>query len=110
MANGKKKLNNRKNDAYSSYYSIVSFLGSLAYLIADIFVDDFAAAISAFVLLAISILACEIGIARLRRGLERNDPNAKKWKDQLSKIAQGVSYLSYPLLAFTLVFAMIANL
>lgn len=105
-----KKINKRKNIAYSSYYSAVSFIISLVYLIVDIFVDGMWAAIIAAVLLAILIVTCEVGIKKLRKGIEANDPKAKKQQEQLSKIAMEVSYLSYPLMVGTLILAIAANL
>ena len=110
MANGKKKLNNRKNVAYSSYYTIVSFLISLAYLVVDIYIDDLAAALLALGFLVVSIFACEIGIAKIRKGLEENSPNARKLKEKLANAAERIGYLSYLLLAASLIWAAIANL
>lgn len=105
-----KKLNQRKNIAYSSYYSTVSFLISLAYLIADIFLDGLWAANFAVVLVIVLIITCNIGIKKLPKGLEANAPQAKEWQERLSKIATKVGYLSYPVLAATLFLAIIANI
>lgn len=105
-----RKLNKRKNIAYSSYYSAVSFTVSFAYLIADIFIDGKIAAILAAVLLAVLIATCELGIKKLRKEIEANNPKAKNWQELLSKIAMEVSYLSYPLMVATLLLAIAANL
>lgn len=105
-----RKLNKRKNIVYSSYYSAVSFTVSFIYLLADIFINGKTAAIIAAVLLVVSVAACEIGIKILRKGLESNNPKAKRWQERLSKIAMEVSYLSCPLMVGSLVLAISANL
>ncbi len=106
----KKKINRRKNTAYSSYYSAVSFIISLVLLLVDIFIDGLWTAIIAAVLVVVLISTCSIGIKKLRKGIEANDPKAKKWQAWLSKVATEVGYLSYPLLVATLLLAIIANL
>lgn len=105
-----RKLNKRKNIVYSSYYSAVSFTVSFAYLIADIFIEGKLAAIIAAVFLALLIATCELGIKKLRKEIEENNPKAKKWQDCLSKIAMEVSYLSYPMMVGSLLLAIVANL
>ena len=105
-----RKLNKRKNIVYSSYYSAVSFTVSFVYLIADIFIDGKMVAILATVLMAALIATCELGIRKLRKELEANNPTAKKWQERLSKVAMEVSYLSYPLMVATLIVAITANL
>ena len=105
-----RKLNKRKNIVYSSYYGSVSFVVSLAYLIADIFVDGKSAAVIAAVLLVLLITTCELGIKKLRKELEANNPKANKWQEILTKMAMEVSYLSYPLMVATLLLAIAANL
>lgn len=105
-----KKLNKRKNVAYSSYYSTVSFTASFAYLFADIFVDGKFVAIIYAVILTLLIATCQIGIKKLCKELEANNPKAKKWQELLSKIATNISYLSYPLMVVSLFFAIVTNL
>ena len=105
-----RKLNKRKNMMYSSYYSVVSFIASCSYLIADIFLDGKMVAIIAVGLLAVLFATCELGIRKLRRELEANNPKAKKWQECLSKLAMEVGYLSCLVVAVTLLFAMTVNL
>ena len=105
-----KKLNRKKNIVYSSYYSTVSFIISFALLVADYFFDGKLLSNIAVMLFILLILTCGIGIKKLRKELEANNPKAKKYQEFLSKAAMEVSYLSYPLLAFSLLLAIVANL
>ena len=105
-----KKLNRKKNIVYSSYYSTVSFIISFALLVADYFLDGKLLSYIAIMLFFLLILICGIGINKLRKELEANNPKAKKYQDFLSKAAMEAGYLSYLLLAFSLLLAIVANL
>lgn len=100
------RLNNRKDIAYSSLYSITSFFASLFYLVADIAFDDRSSAIIAFAILVITFIICEVIVRKLRRALEADDKRAKKICKILSDYANLIGYLSYILLALSLLVAM----
>lgn len=103
-----RKQNRRKNEAYSSFYSVLSFLCSLVYLIVDIVSEsDLFSAVFAFVLLILSFILCEIIIRKLRMGIEQKNIKIMQRKDRLIKAAQTVGCLSYPLIAVTLLIAII---
>ena len=101
-----KRINNRKDIAYSSLYSIASFFASLIYLVADIVFEDRTSAKIAFAILAITFSVCEVSIRKLRKALEADDKHAKKVCDTISDHAKLISYLSYILLALSLIAAM----
>ncbi len=100
------RINNRKDIAYSSLYSIASFFASLTYLIFDIIFDDVTSAKIAFVILVITFVACEISVRKLGKALEADNKRAKKICETISNHAKLIGYLSYILLALSLVAAM----
>ena len=101
------RINNRKDTAYSSLYSIASFFASLVYLIADIVFDDRISAIIAFAILVITFIVCEASVRKLRKALDIDDKQAKRICETLSDRATLIGYLSYILLALSLLAAMI---
>jgi len=102
-----KRINTRKSNSYSSLYSIASFFASLSYLIADIIFDNRISAIIAFAILWVTFFICEISVRFLRKTLAVEDKRAKKIYDSLANHAKLIGYLSYILLAFSLITAMI---
>lgn len=100
------RINNRKDTAYSSLYSIASFFASLIYLVADIVFDDRISAIIAFTILVITFIVCEVSVKKLRKALEADDKQAKRICEILSGRATLIGYLSYILLALSLLAAM----
>ncbi len=101
------RINNRKDTAYSSFYSIASFFASLVYLVADIAFDDRISAIIAFAILVITFIVCEVSVKKLRKALDADDKQAKRICETLSDRATLIGYLSYILLALSLLAAMI---
>ena len=101
------RINNRKDTAYSSLYSIASFFASLVYLVADIAFDNRTSAIIAFAILVITFIVCEVSVRKLRKALAVDDKKAEKICDTLSDHAKLIGYLSYIILALSLLAAMI---
>ena len=95
------RINNRKDIAYSSLYSIASFFSSFVYLIADIAFDDYTLDITALVILVITFLVCEVSIKKLRKDLETDNKQAKRICETISDYARPIGYLSYILLALS---------
>ena len=89
------RINNRKDSAYSSLYSIISFIATLVYLIADIAFDNLTSAIIAFAILNIIFFACKISVRKLSKILENEDERSKKICKDLSKYSQLIGYLTY---------------
>lgn len=103
-----KEKNNAKNEAYSSFYSILSFWASFIYLIIDIITDnEFMSAIIALTILIVSWVICNIVIHILGKGIENDDKKILEVNRKLIKGAQSVGYLSYILLAITLIVVII---
>lgn len=58
MANKKRKINNKKDIAFSGIYSVLGVWGSAIYIVADIlFSDLWAAIISLLILVAIAVIS-----------------------------------------------------
>ena len=108
------KENNIKNRAYSSLFSIVSFIVSFVYILVDVICGVFFDAISekynipaiaSLVILVIAAITCHISVKKLRNGIESDYKKMRKLCNVLESYAQEVGYLSYILLGATLLVA-----
>lgn len=111
MENSKKTkiANERKDTAYSSVFSVVSFFVSLFYLLADLFADGQWLACTAFALLLVLFAVCKISISKIRKAIENQDPKAVKMEESLLKLTTTTGYLSCILLALSLLLAIFVN-
>lgn len=108
ITKSERRKNRERNKAYSSFYSVLSFLCSFVYLIVDVISKSSRfSAIFAFALLILSFILCEITIRKLRIGIEQKNMKIMRWNNKLIQAAQTVGYLSYPLLTITLLVAII---
>lgn len=92
-----RQLNRRIMGVCASYYSIVSFLATLTYLLIDVFVDGFWAGMVALIISIVLFATVRIGISKISKRIENNDSRAKKLQKSLSEIAEVISCFSYPL-------------
>lgn len=111
MKNSKKtkketRINNRKDNAFSSLYSIISFFSSLIYLLFDLKYDDRTSAKIALLILFVSLIICKFSISKLSKTIESDDARAKKIHNSILEFAKICGYLSFVLLAITLISAM----
>ena len=100
------RINKRKKSAFSSLYSIASFLTSLVFLIVSIVFNKIVAGIIAFLLLLVTLIICEILVNRLGKAMEADDKRARQICNKLSDYSNLIGYLSYIQLAASLVAAM----
>ena len=75
-------------------------------MIADIVFDNRISAMIAFAILGITLVVCEVGIRKLRKAIEADDERAANVCSKFEYHAQTIGYLSYILLAASLIVAM----
>ena len=113
------RINNIENRAYSSLFSIVSFIASFAYVLADVicglsFTDtadmNNVSAIISLVVLVISAITCCICVKKLHNSAECDYPKMRRICNTLENYAKEIAYLSYMLLAATLLVDVFFNI
>lgn len=102
-----KDTNDLKNNVFSGFYSIVSFFASLTYLIADYVFSDSISAKIALAILITTIVLVEFLQRKIGKGIDNNDKRMIKWNEKIIKWAQRIGYWCYPLLAVSLIVAII---
>lgn len=100
--NKNETIASRKDNAYSNYYTIISFAVSLVYLLLSNTIDKVWSAIIAAILLVILFILCAVGIKLIRKRIESNTPKSKKMEKCLMKLSRNLGYLSFVALLVTL--------
>ena len=111
-----KKINTIEDRAYSSVHSIVSFVGSFAYIIVDVVcrkcfeqpeMQKNIASLMLAVLLLISVVISRVWNNKLRKSAETDYKGMKKVCSVLERYARGIGYSSHILLAITLIVSVV---
>lgn len=96
------KEQRQRDIAYSSFFSFICFIISLASLIFDLFLDEKIYKIVSFACLIVLYFACLAIDNLVKSNVNREHNYGKKFVKKLEKISLILGYLSIPLLLVTL--------